>query len=106
MTPLRGLPISSYTEAAAPTTGVAVPIPDGSEDPWIAATAVKIWVSAEALVGMGPDNTPPTAAAANTVIQQSSTEEVYVLGLPDDALDHIYVYAASGTIGVDVSFFG
>jgi hypothetical protein len=57
-------------------------------------------------VGIGPDNTPPTAADDNCVVQQATTEEVYTLGLSDSTLDFIYIYAASGTIAYDLSFFG
>jgi hypothetical protein len=106
MTVLPAVPMSKSSSASVDTSGVAIAIPDGSLTPFFPATAAKIWVSAEAYVGIGPDNTPPTAADDNCVVQQATTEEVYTLGLSDSTLDFIYIYAASGTIAYDLSFFG
>lgn len=104
---LRSLPISRLTDAAVATTGTAFAIPDGSLVPFFPATQAKIYVSAQAFVGFGPTSTPPVAAVTNTVYQEATTEEVYVLTFPhDELIDHLFVYAATGTIAVRVSFFG
>jgi hypothetical protein len=104
---LRSLPHGRDTDTAVDTSGTAVAIPDGSTDPFFPPTQVKIYVSALALIGWGPDNTPPTASATNTVYQEATTEVVYDIAFPSDAtIDHLYIYAATGTVDYRVSFFG
>jgi D-alanyl-D-alanine carboxypeptidase len=104
---MRSLPHSRDTDAAADTSGVAYAIPTGADTPFFPATQVKVYVSALAFVGFGPDDSPPTAAATNTVYQEGATEVVYTWQhFADAEIDFLYVYAASGTVTVRVSFFG
>ena len=100
-------PVSRASGTGITTSGTAVAIPDGSASPWYAATQFKLWVSAEAFVGLGGSSSPAAASTTNSVIQQAGTEEVYTIpGWAEDLQDFVWIYAASGTTDYDLSFFG
>lgn len=106
--PLRAYPIASFEDTSIDTAGEEFAIPASSDAPFMAATAVKIYVSALARIGFGPDDSAPTVSDTNSVYQEAETEEVYTLsGMEgDDEISHIYVYADTGTVEARLSFFG
>ncbi len=103
---MRTLPIGRETQSPG-TSGVAFAIPQGDADPFFPATQVTIYVSGQAFIGFGPDNTPPAASTSNSTYQEATTVAAYDINFPNTAnVTHIYVYAASGTIDARVSWFG
>jgi hypothetical protein len=67
---------------------------------------VKVYVSAQAYIGIGQAASPPAASTTNSVYQEAATEEVYTLDGNDAAERYLYVYAVTGTIVANVSMFG
>jgi hypothetical protein len=97
---IRTLPIGYVTEAATPTTGDDFAIPLTGIRPKI----VRVNTSAAGFVGFGTDDSPPAASTSNCVYHASGQTD-YIL---DDQLPytHVYVYSATSTIVVYVSFLG
>lgn len=100
------LPHSRATATGAGTTGVAIPIPNGSTAPYFAPTVARIETTELSYIGWGEDDSPPTASATNTVYQQADVERDYVIPVGDSTIDFLYVYSRSATTDVFVSFFG
>ncbi len=95
---LRSKPTARDDEAAVPTTGTAIPLT-------VSIRQVKIYVSGRAYIGIGLDDSPPTASETNSTHQEASTEIVYVLDGHAAYGTHVYVYAAAGTIICRISFY-
>ena len=100
---LRSKPLSRATNASVGTSGAAFDLAASGATQPITPTQIKVYVDAAAYVGVGQAASPPTAAATNSVYQEATTEEVYVL---DGQIRYLYVYAQTGTLTARVSMFG
>jgi hypothetical protein len=97
----RSRPISRGTDATCPTTGTAFAVPTTTT-----CRVVRVLLAAEAFVGFGSADTPPTASANNTVYQAAGTQDYILDGMRQTDLGYVYIYAPSGTIVAKVSFLG
>jgi len=104
------MPIGDPVEdASVDTTGEAFLIPTAlNSGAGAVVTQIKIYCSAKCYVSFNNDASPDaTVANRDRAVQQAATEEVYTRAAHrGQGLPYVVVAAASGTIAVDISYFG
>lgn len=102
---LRSKPLGRGTNAAVSTTGVAF---DMRPTVFNGRQVHQVQVTSDVLafIAWGPAASPPTPTTTNSTYHEADSTMIYTLGgVREDEL-YFYVYAATGTAEVRVSFFG
>ena len=102
---LRSKPLGRAVSAAVPTTGTAFDIRPSN---FGGHTVRQVQVTSDALafVAFGPAASPPSPTTVNSVYHEAESTMIYTLGGVREDEHYFYVYAASGTADVRLSYFG